>query len=187
MPGYLHFSQRFCILMVWQNKLALTLLPVRTIISALRNAGQVFCAYEKLTEPEEGEDRSEVCRNDGVCRPAGKSIKNRLSILPHITQRTKDKGFYKQLTGKAMQWLKEGYDAAQVTLLLRDYCTPEAAVRKREIVHRPPIAASYAFADAVIAGILSGYEEGRHLPKVPKCVVHRRNNANGIYVAEKDS
>ena len=141
MPGYLHFSQRFCILMVWQNKLALTLLPVRTIISALRNAGQVFCAYEKLTEPEEGEDRSEVCRNDGVCRPAGKASKIASAFYRTLPKEQKDKGFYKQLTGKAMQWLKEGYDAAQVTLLLRDYCTPEAAVESRKL-YRPPIAAS---------------------------------------------
>lgn len=89
----------------------------------------------------------------------GKASKIASAFYRTLPKEQKIKGFYKQLTGKAMQWLKEGYDAAQVTLLLRDYCTPEAAVRKQEIVHRPPIAASYAFADAVIAGILSGYEE----------------------------
>lgn len=65
----------------------------------------------------------------------------------------KEKGLYRKLTGKAMQWLKEGFDVEQVIILLREFVAPQPIPKKETATDKEPTANRYAFADAVIAGL----------------------------------
>lgn len=83
----------------------------------------------------------------------GKAAKIASAVHRSLPKDKKEKGLYRKLTGMTMQWLKEGYDAEQVMIMLQEFVAPQPISKKEIATDKEPPANRYAFADAVIAGI----------------------------------
>lgn len=86
----------------------------------------------------------------------GKASRLASQVYRSLPEATKTKGLYRQLTGKAMQWLKEGRNAEQVLLLLRETCALKMAVEQKEPVMTAAEREKHVFADVLIANIPAG-------------------------------
>ena len=184
MPGYLHFSQRFCILAGMGKTNLLTFITgTYHNLCFYWNAGQVFyCVWKILPEPEGAEDRS-VCRNDGVYRLLEKH-QNRLCILPHIARKEqKIRVFINNFTGKGVHGESKRLGCSAGNPVAGwDYCTPETAVESRKLLYTGHHhAASYACWRRYCGHPIRARGGPAPALSTVKCVVHRRNNANGIF------
>lgn len=93
-------------------------------------------------------------RTRALARLFGKAAQIASSVYRLLPVSTREKGLYRKLTGKAMQWLKEGHDTEQVMVLLWDSVEHKTAIIKEEKRTSTKVVTNlYAFANAVIAGI----------------------------------
>lgn len=82
----------------------------------------------------------------------GRAAKLASQLYRSLPEAAKTKGLYRQLTGKAMLMLKDGYTPEDVAVLLQEGLLPKPIVKKKPISVEPACE-RYIYADAVIAGI----------------------------------
>lgn len=70
-----------------------------------------------------------------------------------LQESAKTKELYRQLTGKAMQWLKEEYDPEEVMVLLQEAFVPKKARPEETKKSTEQSTGHYGFADVAIEGM----------------------------------